>query len=187
MTLGILLVDPQYDFFPGGALPVATGDTIVAPLNALIARHPGAKVYASRDWHPESTRHFAAGGGPWPPHCVQNSRGAAFHDELRLPEDAGIYSKGNDPADDAGYSAFEGRSDAGHLLAEDLARDGVTSLVIAGLATDYCVKATVLDARKHGFPTFVFAPGIGAVDLKPGDGEQALDAMIASGAMLVTR
>lgn len=185
MTLGILLVDPQYDFFPGGALAVADGDTIVAPINALLQKQPTAKVYASRDWHPADTRHFAAKGGPWPPHCVQNSRGAAFHDDLALPEDTGIYSKGTDPDDDAGYSAFEGRSDAGGLLGEDLRRDGVTSLIVAGLATDYCVKATVLDAVKNGFPTFVLKTGIGAVDVKAGDGGQALAEMKEAGAFLI--
>ncbi len=186
MTLGILLVDPQYDFFPGGALAVKEGDAIVAPINALLQRQPTAKVYASRDWHPADTRHFAAKGGPWPPHCVQNSHGAAFHEGLALPEDIGIYSKGTDPNDDAGYSSFEGRSDAGNLLADDLRRDGVTALIVAGLATDYCVKATVLDAIANAFPTFVLLSGIGAVELNAGDGEKALEEMTAAGAFLIS-
>ena len=187
MTLGILLVDPQNDFFPRGALEVKTGGSIVAPINALLQRQPQAKVYASRDWHPEDTRHFAAKCGPWPPHCVQHSHGAAFHEGLALPEDMGVYSKGTDPDDDAGYSAFEARSDAGNLLEDDLRRDGITALIVAGLATDYCVKATVLDACARGFPTFVFLPGVGAVDLAPGDGDVALDAMTNAGALLVSR
>ena len=86
MSLGIILVDPQYDFFPGGSLAVTDGDQIVEPINRVLARHPEAPVFGTRDWHPENTRHFEARGGIWPPHCVQGTRGAAYHDELKVPD-----------------------------------------------------------------------------------------------------
>ena len=98
MSTGILLVDPQLDFFPGGALAVADGDQILAPINQLMARHPQLPVFASRDWHPTSTKHFKARGGIWPPHCVQGTPGASFHEGLRM-EGAAIYDKGTDPDD----------------------------------------------------------------------------------------
>jgi nicotinamidase/pyrazinamidase len=187
MTTGILLVDPQYDFFPGGALGVAGGDEFVAPINALLARHRGAPVYASRDWHPASTRHFKERGGIWVPHCVQQTRGAAFHEGLQLGA-ALVYDKGEDPEDDGGYSAFDGvRKHDGRTttLLADLRHRGVDSLVVAGLATDYCVKASALDALKHGLMTFLFAPGVRAVNLEPGDGEAAVTALRDAGALVV--
>lgn len=187
MSVGILLVDPQYDFFPGGSLAVARGDEIVEPINTLLRRHAHAPLYASRDWHPTGTRHFQARGGIWPPHCVQGTRGAAFHSGLELSR-ARVFDKGTNSEDDAGYSAFEAaREQEGEQLslAEQLRRDHVTALLVAGLATDYCVKASVLDAVKHGLMTFVFVPGVRAVDLKPGDGDKALAEMRAAGAFLV--
>jgi nicotinamidase/pyrazinamidase len=188
MTLGILLVDPQYDFFPGGALAVARGDEIVGPINALLRQHPAAPVFASRDWHPSSTRHFRERGGIWPPHCVEGTRGAAFHDGLEMAR-ALVYDKGTDPEDDGGYSAFDGRRrDAqGRSLAllDDVRDRGVDALIVAGLATDYCVKASVLDARRHGLATFLFRPGARAVELTAGDGDRACQAMRDAGALLV--
>jgi nicotinamidase/pyrazinamidase len=188
MTTGILLVDPQYDFFPGGALGVTDGEAIVAPLNAWMRAHPEAPVYASRDWHPEDTRHFKARGGIWVPHCVEGTRGAAFHDGLEMQR-AVVYDKGTDPEDDGGYSAFDGArtgtDGARHTLLEDLRRDGVTTLVVGGLATDYCVKASVLDALKHGFAVRLLAPAVRAVNLQPDDGDKAVAAMRAAGAVVV--
>jgi nicotinamidase/pyrazinamidase len=188
MTTGLLLVDPQYDFFPGGALAVADGDQIVAPLNAWMRRHPDAPVFASRDWHPPQTRHFKARGGIWPPHCVRDTRGAAFHDELHM-ERAVVYDKGTDPEDDGGYSAFDGAriDDAGvrHTLASDLREAGVTTLVVGGLATDYCVKASVLDALRAGFSVQLLRAAVRAVELAPGDGARALQEMVAAGAVVV--
>src|SRR5688572_19814541 len=137
MTVGILLVDPQYDFFPGGALAVAGGDEIVAPINELLRKHAEAPVFASRDWHPPETRHFKARGGIWPPHCVQGTRGAAFHAGLQM-EKARVFDKGMHPEDDAGYSAFEAvREQDGRrvTLLEELRRYGVDELIVAGLAT----------------------------------------------------
>ena len=189
MTVGILLVDPQLDFFPGGALGVDDGFAIVSPLHAWMGAHSDAPVYASRDWHPESTRHFKARGGIWPPHCVAGTTGAAFHADLDVSR-ARVYDKGTNPEDDGGYSAFDGaRSDAGvrRTLLDDLKADGVTTLVVGGLATDYCVKASVLDALKHGFKVQLLRPGVRAVNLQPTDGEQAIAQMVQAGAVVVER
>ena len=188
MKLGILLVDPQNDFFPGGALGVTDGDAIVAPINRLLVRHAETSIYVTRDWHPQGTRHFQAKGGPWPPHCIQGSDGAAFHEAIELPETARIYQKGTDPDDDGGYSAFDGEAlDTGNQLADDLRADGVDALIVAGLATDYCVRATVLDALEHGLGVFVLQDAIRPVNLKPDDGEKALREMREAGAYLIER
>ena len=187
MTLGILLVDPQYDFFPGGSLAVAEGDQIVEPLNALLRRYPNAPVFASRDWHPAHTKHFKERGGIWPPHCVEGTRGAAFHSDLEMQR-ARVFSKGQDPDDDAGYSAFEAvRAEDGEKtpLVDDLKAAHVDTLIVAGLATDYCVKASVLDALKNGFTTLLFKPGVRAVNLKPDDGDKAVAEMKKAGALVV--
>jgi nicotinamidase/pyrazinamidase len=182
VTAAVLLVDPQNDFFPGGALPVADGDRIVDPVNALLAR--GLPVFVSRDWHPPSSKHFVARGGIWPPHCVQGTTGAAFRADLALPPDARVYSKGTNPEDDAGYSAFEGVRD-GRALDDDLKAAGVDELIVAGLATDYCVKASVLDALARGYRVRLLADGVRAVEVKDGDGARALAAMTAAGATLI--
>jgi nicotinamidase/pyrazinamidase len=185
MSTGILLVDPQYDFFPGGSLAVVDGDQIVGPINQLLARHPELPLYASRDWHPTSTKHFKDRGGLWPPHCVQGTHGAELHHDLRL-ERARIYSKGVNADDDAGYSAFEGLRDGGVALIDDLKHDHVDTLIVAGLATDYCVKASALDARKHGLLVFLFTPGVRAVNLKPDDGAAAIAALREAGVLLAS-
>src|SRR5262245_3317009 len=126
----LLVVDVQNDFCPGGALAVAGGDAVVAPLNARIAElsAAGAPIYASRDWHPPITKHFQP-DGPWPAHCVANTGGAAFRADLRLPAHTMIITKGNDATDD-GYSAFEGRTSAGTTLEDDLRSRGVTHLLV---------------------------------------------------------
>ena len=187
MSLGILLVDPQYDFFPGGSLAVSEGDAIIEPVNALLHRYPQAPVFASRDWHPSSTKHFRERGGIWPPHCVQGTRGASFHSGLDLQR-ARVFSKGTNPEDDAGYSAFEAtRDESGRAvtLADDLKAAHVDTLIVAGLATDYCVKASVLDALKNGFTTLLYKPGVRAVNLKPDDGDKAVAEMKKAGALVV--
>ena len=180
----LLLVDVQNDFCPGGALAVPHGDRVIPALNRLIERFKsqGNPVYASRDWHPSDTRHFRASGGPWPPHCVADTPGAAFHPQLQLPADTIVISKGQNRSDD-GYSAFEGVADNGRTLAEDLRARGVSELYVGGLATDYCVRATVLDARKAGFPVTVVTDGIAGIG--PEDVSRALDEMRQAGAMLV--
>ncbi len=183
----LLLVDVQNDFCPGGALPVAEGDRVVPVLNewtrAFVAA--GRPVFASRDWHPADSVHFAAGGGPWPPHCVQGTPGADFHPDLELPSAVVVLSKGTNPAESGGYSAFEARDEAGRTLAERLRAAGVRTLYVGGLATDYCVRASVLDARQEGLQVKVIAEGIRGVDVQPGDSARALAEMQSAGAAVV--
>ncbi len=183
----LVVVDVQNDFCPGGALAVARGDEVVPVLNRYIARfgERGAPVVASRDWHPARTRHFQAYGGSWPPHCVQGTPGAAFHGDLALPASAVVVSKGMDPEQDA-YSAFQAEDARGVPFATVLRERGVRRLCVGGLATDYCVKATVLDALREGFEVLVLKDAIRAVDVKPGDGERAILAMSDAGARFVT-
>jgi nicotinamidase/pyrazinamidase len=173
----LIVVDVQNDFCPGGALAVAQGDEVVAPLNKLIEEflERGEPVFKSRDWHPEKTRHFAAYGGTWPVHCVQRTKGAEFHPELIDDMHIRVISKGL--GDEDSYSAFDGTD-----LALQLRRLGVEEVWVGGLATDYCVKNTVLDALKAGFRVKALANAMRAVELKPGDGERALAEMRAAGA-----
>lgn len=179
----LLLVDVQNDFCPGGALPVPQGDRVVPVLNRYVeeARARGRPIYASRDWHPSETRHFKAYGGEWPPHCLQQSSGAEFHPDLNLPPDTIVVTKGQNP-ESAGYSAFEGETSGGRPLADDLRARGVTHLHVGGLATDYCVKHSVLDALRHGFGVTLLTDAIAGVDLTPGDSARALAEMLAAGA-----
>jgi nicotinamidase/pyrazinamidase len=183
----LVIVDVQNDFCPGGALGVAEGDRVVEPLNAWAARFAaaGAPVYATRDWHPARTTHFRPWGGPWPPHCVQGTAGAEFHAALRLPPGTVVMSKGTEPDEDA-YSAFQARDPAGRPFPEVLRAAGVRRLVIGGLATDYCVKATALDARRAGFEVLVLEDAVRAVDVAPGDGGRALEEMRAAGAEVLS-
>jgi nicotinamidase/pyrazinamidase len=179
----LLIVDVQNDFCPGGALPVPHGDRVVPVLNRLAARASalGLPVYASRDWHPPDSRHFAANGGKWPVHCVAGTEGARLHPDLQLPPGALIVSKGTGP-DDEGYSAFDGSiAGRGSLLA-DLRARGVDELVIGGLATDYCVKVCALDARRHGLGVIVVSDAVGALNVAPDDEARALAEMRAAGA-----
>jgi len=179
----LVVVDVQNDFCPGGALAVAEGDRVVAVLNRYAAAFAarGAPVFASRDWHPEQTRHFVAGGGPWPPHCLQGTPGARFHPDLRLPAGTVVVSKGMDPDEDA-YSSFQARDEDGTDFATLLRRRGVRRLFVGGLATDYCVRATALDGLAAGFEVVVLEDAVRAVDVQPDDGERALTEMAAAGA-----
>lgn len=179
----LLIVDVQNDFLPGGALAVPEGDAVIPPLNALAAQFAaaGRPVIASRDWHPPVTTHFQTHGGQWPPHCVQGTPGAAFPDTLRLPPGTLIVSKGMGADEDA-YSAFQARDEQGRPLAELLRERGVRHLYVGGLATDYCVQASVLDALAHGFRVTVLEDAIRAVNLQPHDGARALEKMRAAGA-----
>lgn len=183
----LVVVDLQNDFCPDGALAVREGHAIVPIVNRYLERFQsaGAPVFLSRDWHPPVTQHFQAYGGVWPPHCVQGTRGASFHPELAPPSDAVVVSKGMDPSADA-YSAFQAEDDAGRLLGDALAARGVRRIYVSGLATDYCVRATVLDALGAGFEVVVLEDAIGAVDLQPGDGTRAIDEMRGAGARLST-
>ncbi|MEN3001694.1 MAG: bifunctional nicotinamidase/pyrazinamidase [Armatimonadota bacterium] len=183
----LLIVDVQNDFCPGGALPVPEGDQVVPVLNRVAQQvaQAGGLVFASRDWHPPTTRHFAAYGGKWPVHCVQNTPGAEFHPDLKLPEGTTIISKGTGERDD-GYSAFEGHTAEGKTLLEILRERGVRRLIVGGLATDYCVRASALDALKHGFEVIVLTDAVRGVDVQPGDSERALQEMRTAGATLTT-
>jgi nicotinamidase/pyrazinamidase len=143
------------------------------------ALRKGWVVVASRDWHPAETRHFNTGGGLWPPHCVQNTDGAKFHRGLKV-EHAIVVSKGMDPQDDGGYSAFDGLTDTGMSLSEVLRIAGVEEVYVGGLATDYCVKATALSAVRAGFKTYFLADGSRAVNINPDDGARAVDEMVRS-------
>lgn len=183
----LLVVDVQNDFVPGGALPVPEGDRVVPVLNEYIRRfrEAGLPVYFSRDWHPERTKHFKEYSGAWPPHCVQGTPGAEFHPQLEVPADAVIITKGADPEEDA-YSAFQGRTPEGEAFAERLRRDGVTDLYVGGLATDYCVRASTLDALKQGLRVTVLLDAVRGVDVQPGDSERALAEMREAGAATAT-
>lgn len=183
----LLIVDVQNDFCPGGSLAVPEGDRVVPVLNGYVRafRQRELPVFASRDWHPPETRHFEAGGGPWPPHCVAGTAGAELHPDLSLPADATVVSKGTDPTDD-GYSAFEAESEEGRGLAESLRERGVRRLFIGGLATDYCVRASVLDAVRSGFEPVLLLDAVRGIDVEPGDQAAALDEMVRAGARTAT-
>ena len=181
-TDALLLVDVQNDFCPGGALPVPGGHDIVPVLNRWIAaaQAAGAGIYASRDWHPPNHVSFQSRGGPWPAHCIQDTRGAEFHPDLRLPLETTIVSKGIS-ADRDSYSAFE---DTG--LAEKLRAARVERLWIGGLAQDICVAASVADALRAGLEVHLLEAATRPVNVRPDDGARALDQMRAAGAILET-
>jgi nicotinamidase/pyrazinamidase len=184
-TDALIVVDVQNDFCPGGALPVSSGDRVVPVINRYIEKFRKAErpIFATRDWHPEKTRHFAAFGGKWPPHCVQGTRGAEFHPDLRLSEDVVIVSKGTRPQEDS-YSGFDGADSQGIGFAELLRRKGVNRLFVGGLATDYCVKHTVLDGLREGFEVVLLQDASRGVDLQPEDSERAVQEMVRAGAKL---
>ncbi len=163
----LLIVDLQNDFCPGGSLAVEDGDKIVMTVNQLMERFD--LVVASKDWHPMETVHFEK----WPVHCVAGTEGAEFHPELNSTNIDKIFLKGTDNKDD-GYSAFEATSaDLNQFLIDN----GVTDLYLTGLATDYCVKASAIDASKKGFNTWVVNDAVKGVELKTGDVAKALDEM----------
>ncbi len=179
----LLIVDVQNDFCPGGALPVAGGDKVVPVLNRYIERFRTAAlpILATRDWHPERTSHFNTLGGVWPPHCIQGTRGADFHPDLALSDDEVIISKGMGPQEDS-YSGFQGTDAKAVKLADLLRRRGVERIFVGGLATDYCVKFTVLDGLKEGFKVVLLEDAVRGVDIQPGDSERAIAEMIRAGA-----
>jgi nicotinamidase/pyrazinamidase len=177
----LLVVDVQNDFLPGGALAVPDGDAVLGPASTLLQLYGdhGLPVFASRCWHPPGHCSFAAQGGPWPPHCIAHTHGAAFPDELVLPAGASVVSKGTSSGADA-YSAFRDTP-----LADQLGARGVERLAVCGLATDYCVLNTVSDALALGFQVLLVLDGVRAVEVAPGDGERAIAQMIARGALAV--
>jgi len=186
-TPALIVVDVQNDFCPGGALPVAHGDEVVPVLRQLAARFAaiGLPVYASRDWHPADSTHFAVNGGQWPVHCVQGTPGARLREDLRLPAGTAIITKGQTRFDQ-GYSGIAGEVAGRGSLLEDLRTRGVDHLYVGGLATDYCVRYTVLDALRVGFDVTVLTDAIRAVDVTRGDGDRALEEMRSAGATLAT-
>ena len=180
----LVVVDVQNDFAdPAGSLAVAGANEILSVLNEAIAAAAaaGALGVYTQDWHPPDTPHFAKDGGIWPVHCVQDSWGAALHPELTVAGE--VVRKGS--AGEDGYSGFSVRDASGETretLLADLLRDrSIHTVVVAGLATDYCVRETALDSTRLGFVTYVLLEAVRAVDLRPGDGERALEAMRAAG------
>lgn len=176
----LIVVDVQRDFCPGGALPVAGGDEIIPELNRWVeaAEQAGGQIVLSRDWHPPNHLSFPERGGAWPVHCVQETPGAEFHPELRVPQSAEIVSKGSHP-DRENYSVFDGTG-----LADRLRERGVKRLWIGGLAQDVCVRATVLDGLQAGFEVHVLTLATRPVDVQPGDGRRALEEMRTAGAVI---
>ncbi|AFK22387.1 nicotinamidase [Pyrococcus sp. ST04] len=173
----LIVVDMQRDFMPGGALPVPDGDKIIPKVNEYIKKfkEKGALIVATRDWHPENHISFKERGGPWPRHCVQNTQGAEF--VVDLPEDAIIISKATDPDKEA-YSGFEGTN-----LAEILKEKGVKRVYICGVATEYCVRATALDALKYGFEVYLLKDAVKGIT--PEGEEKALKEMEEKGVKIV--
>ncbi|MDD2897863.1 MAG: nicotinamidase [Desulfuromonadaceae bacterium] len=182
ISAALLIVDVQNDFCPGGALAVPDGDRVVEPLSRIAGcfAAAGLLVLASRDWHPPETKHFMAFGGLWPPHCVKGTPGAEFHPGLRLPVGTVVISKGGAPDSDA-YSAFDGQGTDGSSLGDTLTTLQVDHLYVGGLATDYCVRASVLDARKRGLEVTLLTDATAAVEVVAGDAENALNAMKNAG------
>lgn len=179
----LLIVDVQNDFCPGGNLVVPSGDKVVTVLNKYIKEFSSRKlpIFASRDWHLNNSKHFEE----WPKHCVQYTKGSEFHTELKLPEDAVILSKGMDPEQDS-YSAFQAVSNKGKEFLELLKDLGVKELFVGGLATDYCVKASVLEALKNGFICYLLTDAVMGVDLKRDDSKKAICEMISCGAKQIS-
>ena len=179
-------IDLQNDFFTGGALGVTDSDEIVSPVNRLIRkflRFWFAIVIFSRDWHTVKSRHFKINGGTWETHCVQETPGAAFKKEIDVPENPNILSKGMLDYSDA-YSAFDPDARIGTLnLNGFLRRKKVKTLYICGLATDFCVEQTVLDACASGFRVYIVTDAMKGVNLKPGNDSRAIEAMTAAGAL----
>ena len=177
----IIAVDIQNDFCPGGALPVPDGDAVVYSMNLYITKFSkmGLPVYFTRDWHPQNHISFKTNGGIWPEHCVQETYGAELHKKLLIPSRAVIISKGISPDND-GYSGFEETD-----LDKRLKAKNIRQLFIGGLATDYCVKSTVLDALHAGFDVVFLSDASKGVDVNTGASEQAIDEMLREGAVKV--
>lgn len=167
----LIIVDVQNDFCPGGALEVPDGDAVVPVINGVLDRFP--VIVATQDWHPANHCSFVEQGGIWPPHCVAGTVGADLHPDLRADAISLRVRKATTPEADA-YSGFQGTD-----LAEKLRSRGVDAVTIVGLATDYCVKATALDAKSAGFSVTVIADACRAVDVHPGDGANAIQGMRA--------
>jgi nicotinamidase/pyrazinamidase len=172
----LIIVDFQNDFTPGGALPVAEGDQIAERVNQLAADDRFDLVVATRDWHPPDHGSFTEQGGIWPVHCVQGTEGAELHPSLDRAKVEVVVDKGRDPETE-GYSGFEATD------LEQLLRDrGIDKVTIVGLATDYCVKNTALDALQRGFDVTIDPDGVRGVNVEEGDSERALEELREAGA-----
>jgi len=179
----LIVVDVQRDFMPGGALPVPEGDKVVKPLNAYIEMFSkrSLPVFFTRDWHPKDHISFKGYGGIWPPHCVQDTEGAKFHPELLIPPDNKfIISKGTSRDFDA-YSGFQGT-----ILDALLKERGIRRIFVGGVATDYCVKNTVIGGINLGYFVFLLTDAIRGVDVNPGDSQRAVEEMLKEGAVCIT-
>jgi nicotinamidase/pyrazinamidase len=175
MPEALLIIDFQNDFVPGGALPVPDGDAIAARVNELLDSGRFDLVVATRDWHPADHASFKQQGGPWPPHCVQGSEGAELYSSLDRSKIDHVVDVGSGQTDE-GYSGLE-KSE----LAEILRRHDIDAVTVVGLATDYCVRATALDALREGFRVAVDREGVRGIDVEPGDSERALEEIRAAG------
>ena len=185
MKKALLVVDFQNDFCPGGSLAVPAGNEIIPQVNGYIQYcvRKGWPLFFSRDWHPAQSAHFQDFGGIWPVHCVQDTAGAQFHPQLQIPANAVIISKGMDPTRDS-YSAFQGEDSQGTSFGQILKDRDIHELFICGLATDYCVKSSTLDALKQGLKVYVLKDAVAGVDVKSGDSSRALEEMVRQGAVL---
>lgn len=177
----LIVVDVQNDFCPGGALAVTDGDKIIEPINNIIRKFEadGLPIVFTRDWHPANHSSFKSNGGVWPSHCVAGTKGAEFHPDLYFPSVAFLVSKATEPDMEA-YSGFQGTG-----LASWLRQLDADELVVTGLATDYCVKNTVVDALKLGFSVTVIKEAIRAVNVNPDDGDNAINEMFSLGAKII--
>jgi nicotinamidase/pyrazinamidase len=173
----LIIVDVQNDFCPGGALAVPSGHEVIPVINRLL-KHRWLSV-ATMDWHPDDHCSFEPQGGPWPPHCVQETAGAELHPELDTAQIKLTITKGSHPDEEA-YSGFHGTE-----LAKILREKGVTGVVVCGIATDYCVRATAHDALQEGFEVLVLEDAIRGVEVNPGDSQRALDELRQAGALVI--
>ena len=180
------VTDMQNDFLPGGALAVSDGDKIIPPLNHVIGlfEEKILPIFFTRDWHPPDHISFNSRGGPWPPHCVQNTPGAKFSSELTIPKGVIIISKAMKDKEE--YSTFRGRDADGNTESDLMKKVGSRRIFIGGLATDYCVLNSVKDALAGGYEVYVLSDAIQAVNVMPDDGEKALKEMISRGAKIIT-
>ncbi len=180
-TDALIIIDIQRDFCPGGALPVPEGNKIVPIVNKYMENflEAHAKIFATRDWHPPNHISFKPQGGPWPPHCVQGTLGAEFHPDFKFPS-AEVISKAMNP-DIESYSAFDDTD-----LEKKLRNSSVKRVFVGGLATDYCVKRTVLDALQLGFETTLLIDATRGIDVNKGDVEKAIEEMKNKGARIAT-